>query len=337
MRRVRLISLCFLLTAFSARATAQWQVTADAGLAHLRQSDVPESNAATLGAGVQALGDAAWFRSSLLMARTGSDRWTTQGVAVASLLSREQHRARFELSGSVSGFKETNASTTTSGEVMTRLHVGQPTFGGAFGLGAGRVNVVEGGGALYHAQGDAWRLVGDDRVIGTVSFVNTAASIGGALPERVSYTDISATWRRDRGPISVGATAGLRAGHSAGWGSADAMLWFLPNAGVVAAVGRSLEDVTRGIPRTQFASVAIRLAVQPQTSLRSACGAGSRPHGGCESRVSGSTHEWRVDRRGDGRLHWLGARVADSRRQRVANCASVVVGRAPDGAAHRWW
>ena len=271
MRRARLISLCFVLTVAPVRLPAQWQLTGDAGVAHLRQSAIPESNASTFGASVEALGDRAWFRSSVLAAHTASDRWTTQGVAVASLLSSLRRGARFELSGSLSGFKETNATTTTSGEAMGRVHLSRPGFGGALGLGVGHVNVEGGGGALFHAQGDAWRIVDDDRFIGTVSFVNTRQALSVAAPstERVSYADISATWRRDRGALSIGATGGLRVGRADGWGSADATVWFLPHAALVAAVGRTLEDVTRGVPRTQFASLAIRLAVRPQISLRS--------------------------------------------------------------------
>lgn len=276
MRRARLISLCFVIAVIPARTTAQWQVTADAGVAHLRQSNIPESNAATFGGSAEVLGDRAWFRSSLLAARTAPNLWTAQGVAVASVVTPVQRGVRFELSGSLSGFKETNANSTLSGEVMGRLHVGLPAFGSAIGIGLGHVGVEGGSGPLYHAQADVWRIVGDDRVIGTASFVNTRQASTDVLVDRISYTDLSATWRRDTGPWSVGATGGLRVGRSAGYGSADAALWVLPHAAIVAAVGRSLEDVTRGVPRTQYASLAIRLAARPQTSIGSTRG---RVHG----------------------------------------------------------
>jgi hypothetical protein len=271
MRRARLISLCFVLAAIPARTTAQWQVTADAGVAHLRQADIPESNASTFGASAEVLGDRAWFRSSLLAARTASDRWTAQGVAVASVVSEKKRGTRLELSGSLSGFNETSANSTISGEAMGRLHVGRPGFGSALGLGLGHVSVESGSGPLYHAQADVWRILGDDRVVGSASFVNTRqASVDPTAVDRISYTDLSATWRRDTGPWSIGATGGMRLGRSAGYGSADATLWVLPHAAVVAAIGRALEDVTRGVPRTQYASLAIRLAVRPQTSVGSA-------------------------------------------------------------------
>ena len=155
---------------------------------------------------------------------------------------------------------------------MARLHVGERTFGGALGLGAGYVNAESGSGALYHAQADLWRFVGDDRFIGSASFVNTQAGlpVDATTTRRIAYADVSASWRRDRGALSVGATGGMRVGRSAGWGSADATLWVLPHAALVAAVGRSLEDVTRGVPRTQYASLAVRLAARPQPSLHSA-------------------------------------------------------------------
>jgi hypothetical protein len=133
------------------------------------------------------------------------------------------------------------------------------------------VNVEGGGGGLFHAQTDVWRILGDDRFIGSVSFVNTQSGlpIDTSTTRRIAYTDVSASWRRDKGALSLGATGGMRVGRSAGWGSADATLWVLPHAALVAAVGRTLEDVTRGVPRTQYASLAIRLAVRSQPSIRS--------------------------------------------------------------------
>jgi Glycogen recognition site of AMP-activated protein kinase len=270
MRRAWLIPLC-LAVAIPARLSAQWQVTADAGAAHLRQPDIPEANAATLGASAEVLGDAAWFRSTFLAAHTGANRWTGQGVAVASVLGPSQRGLRFELSGSVSGFSETNATSATSGEVMGRAHLGRTDFGGALGFGVGRVHIDGSGGALYHGQADIWRSVGDDRLIGSVSLVDTRQSpFATSASDRVSYADLSANWRRDRGALSIGVTGGVRVGRGSAWGAADASLWLLPHAAIVAAVGRSLEDVTRGVPQTQYASLAIRLAVRPQPSIRSA-------------------------------------------------------------------
>lgn len=267
MRRARLIPLLlFVMT--TERASAQWQLTGDAGAAHLRQPNIPESSASTFGASAEVLGDRAWFRSSVLAARTTMSRWTTQGVAVASFVNPLTAQTRLEFSGSVSGFAETNGSSTSSLELMPRLHLGTTTIGAALGLGVGGVaSDVESGG-LFHIQGDLWRAIGADRIIGTVSFVNTQQNIAAENP-RVSYTDLSATWRRDQSALSFGATAGLRAGPNAGWGSADAVLWVLPHAAFVATVGRSLEDVTRGVPPTRYASLAIRLSARPQPSLRS--------------------------------------------------------------------
>jgi hypothetical protein len=143
-------------------------------------------------------------------------------------------------------------------------------LGVALGGGAGRVAASGSSGALYHAQGDVWRIVGVDRFIGTASFVNTHSAIAGTAAGRISYTDLSATWRRDRAFLSVGATAGFRAATNASaFGSADATLWVFPNAAIVAAVGRTLEDVTRGVPRTRYASLAIRLSARPQASIAS--------------------------------------------------------------------
>jgi hypothetical protein len=266
MRRARLVSLVATLS-IPALLPAQWQVSADAGIARLHQTGIRESSAQTFGGNAEALGDRAWFRSSLLAA-CASNGCTTQGVVLASLVGRRSQPLQWELSGSVSGFDEVDTSSTGSGELMGRLHFALPGFGGALGLGGGRVSQPEGSGGLFHAQGDAWRIAGDNRFLTTISFVNTPAPTRALPRARTSYSDMSAAWRREMGGVSAGLVGGIRVGTGAAWGSADAAIWLLPHAALVGTVGSSLEDVTRGIPRTRYASIAIRIAVQPHATIR---------------------------------------------------------------------
>ena len=110
MRRARLIlHVCFLTTA--ARALhAQWQATADAGVSHLRQTGIPESDAGTLGASLVMVGDRSTLRSSALAA-SAAGGWTVQGLAAGSLLGPATQRVRWELGGVLSTFGESQELT----------------------------------------------------------------------------------------------------------------------------------------------------------------------------------------------------------------------------------
>lgn len=276
MRRVRLI---LLLLCVGARLPAQWQLTADAGSTHLRQTGVPESNAFTFGANVDVLGERAILRSRAL-ASCGNQVCTGQGVLLASLLGPNSVGPNWELSGAVSGFGVTNEPSTKSGEGMARLRLGSTPFGAAFGAGMGAVSDVFGARALYHAQATVWRTFATDQLIADASFVGTPApGVVGAEPTR--YADASAGWRRYGSVFEVGATAGVRAGirgaGSGGWGSLDAAAWVAPNLALVATAGRSLEDIPRGVPRTQYVSVALRIAARSHASVLDAHPSPSAP------------------------------------------------------------
>jgi hypothetical protein len=114
----------------------------------------------------------------------------------------------------------------------------------------------------------AWKGIGADRFSGDVSIVRTTSGAF-ATPITLWYTDVSASWRREHSIFSAGATLGARSSNhgvvtSGGWGMADASVWVAPHVAIVGGVGRSLADVVRGVPRITYASVALRLSVQPR-------------------------------------------------------------------------
>ena len=271
MRRARLV----LLSLFAATPLgAQWQLSADAGAAHLRQTGIPEANALSLGGSIDALGERAALRSRVLLSRAADQRWTGQGVVLASLIGPNTLGPNWELAGALSAFGQTSASSTTSAEGMARLRLGATSFGGAIGAGAGALFDATGARPLYHAQATAWQSLRGNQLIADVSFVGTVGpDLGnGALSDGTRYLDASASWRRDHGAFELGATAGARAGlnqsASGGWGSMDVTTWVAPNLALVATAGRSLEDVLRGVPRTQYVSLGFRVAAHPHASIR---------------------------------------------------------------------
>jgi hypothetical protein len=268
MRRARLIllSLCV-----ASRLPAQWQLSADAGGAHIRQAGVPESNALTMGASADAVSERTALRSRVLLSRAPDQRWTGQGVLLGSILGANVTGPNWELAGALSGFGQTNASSTTSAEGMARLRLSGPNLGGAIGGGIGALSDVVGTHLLYHAQATAWRTFGVDQVVADASFVGTVVPNSSVPDDGVRYLDLSASWKRDHRGIEVGATAGARAAFlnatSGGWGSVDVAAWLAPNLALVTTAGRSLEDVSRGVPRTQYVSVGLRIAMRSHPSV----------------------------------------------------------------------
>lgn len=259
MRRVRLVLLVPLVCVAS-RLPAQWQASADVGTAHLRQTGIPESNAFTFGTGVDALSERAALRSRLLFSRAANARATGQGVVLGSVVGPNPTGPNWELSGALSEFVETGGTQTTSAEGMARFRVGGPGFGGSIGVGGGALSDRVDRRGLYRVQAIGWRTFGVDQLLTDASFVGTTAS----LLESQRYADFSASWRREHRGLEIGATAGARAGFSVassgGWGYVDVAAWLAPNMALVIAAGRSLEDVPRGVPSTQYASVALRIS-----------------------------------------------------------------------------
>ena len=279
MRRARLFSqvsrLAVLLAALSAPLSAQWQFAADLGASRLQRTSIPQSNAVTFGGTATGIGDRAWVRSSLLGVVAGSNQVTAQGLVTGSLLSPSGHPVRGELNGFVSAFSETGGPSTVSGELMTRGQFGSGLHGGALGLGAGTTSRDGVGSALYHASGDVWWGVNNDQFAGNVSVVRRSDTFNDGsttLNFPRSYVDLVASWRRDEGGIVFGANAGVRGGIESGtpggaWGSADATAWVSPRSAIVVSGGRSLDDPVRGIPRTTFLSVALRITGQRHLTL----------------------------------------------------------------------
>ena len=167
MRRARLISLCCILAAVPARATAQWQVTADAGVAHLRQSghsriqrlDTRRERRGARRRRVVSVERSSRRAPTRIDGRRRALPWRPLLGPVAALARASSCPA------SVSGFSETSAQRDDERRAdgarapRTDRHSVARSV-----LGVGHVRIDGSGGALYHAQGDVWRIAGDDRV-----------------------------------------------------------------------------------------------------------------------------------------------------------------------------
>jgi hypothetical protein len=263
MRRARTVVLAtFAAVAAPVSARAQWQVTADAGLSHLRQTGIPESVAQTLAATIDGVGNHGWFHAVGLSSLQASSAWTGQALALGAITGLIAPPVRWEIGGVFSGFSQTSAPTTTSGEFNARLRYGGALGGVALGGGAGTSarmndNVTLGRGSL-----DAWWLAGHERLLASAMLTRVGT---------ISYSDVAVGWRHEAGGASLGATAAMRSGTgggNGGWQAADAELWMTPRVAIVLAAGNALADAVRGTPSTRYASAGLRLAWQPHVALR---------------------------------------------------------------------
>ena len=269
MRRARLLSLVASIATLSTPLGAQWQFSADLGASHLQRTNIPQSNAITFGGNATAIGERGWLRSSLLGVVAGADQVTAQGLVSGSLLSPTGNFPRGELTGFLSGFSETSSRATLSGELMGRVQFGSGVRGVALGLGTGSTSHDGTASALLHAAGDAWWSIGDDQFLGSISAVHRGAPL---YELQRSYVDVIAGWRRDQGGIVLGVSGGLRndirgATRTDAWGSADVTAWVTSRSALVLSGGRSLEDPVRGIPRTTYLSLSVRVTGQRHLTL----------------------------------------------------------------------
>jgi hypothetical protein len=280
MRRARLISLVLFALAARAPASAQWSLTGDAGLSHLRQPGIPESNAQTLGATLDAAGERSAFRTSFLAAHAASDRWTGQGLVVGSIVGPTAGAARWQLDGIASAFGETSVARTTSAEVAARARLGSLLRGGALGAGIGANARGAAHNPLYRAQGDAWWSINDERLVVNVALTHTrslfAVTPTSPTPSQdISYVDVGANWRYDAGGLSLGLGGGVRGQSESsrrrtnGWGAVDIATWIKPQLALTLGAGSTLDDPVRGVPHATFASFAVRIAAQPHTTILS--------------------------------------------------------------------
>jgi hypothetical protein len=279
MRRAWFIFVSVLCLAARAPLRAQWEVSGEIGASRLSQTDTPIANALALGGAADWLGDRTTFRSSALAARASSDRWTLQGVMAASLVGARSSVVQWQLDGLASTFSATTDNPTLSAELVPRLRVGSTYAGAMIGGGGGALTHNGATRRLLHSQLDGWRTAGPGQLLGELSVVSTSMARPPSFPgephmyDQLRYADAIAGWRRDARGISLGALGGVRAELQAGrridaWASIDVTVWMTSHAAMVLGAGRTLEDVVRGVPRTRFASVALRFTPQAHSAFR---------------------------------------------------------------------
>jgi hypothetical protein len=237
----------------------------DIGGALLRQPGLATTHVVTLGGQARFAAPTYALSASGVAARTPEDRYTGQGVISASRYAPPSRRLRWELAATASAFGVSDAAPALGWQVLAREHLGW-SLGGVF-VGAAGGAVVQDGisrPVVTAHTGGFFRFdaLGRDELSGALAFTHA-----GTAPDSVGrprYADAIGYWTHRAGPVELVAGGGLRmnGSHRSGvlsWGTASAVFWIIPDAAVVVATGRALEDVTRGVPSVRYLSLSFRV------------------------------------------------------------------------------
>jgi hypothetical protein len=225
--------LLFLCLATPRITRAQWQATANAGASRLKQGFFPETNAATLSGTTDYLGDYAAFRLAALGSRASDDRLTGQWLAIASAVTPTWRLLTLQATAALGAFAQSHDVPTTSADVGAQLRIGDLTRAVSLGGGIGQ--------SAHH---------GDYAVH--------------------SFFDAGFSWYHEREGLSLSAAIGSRAQEgvrASEWYLADATAWVAPHTGINLAIGRSPDDVVRGVPSARYITAALRFTTAPHVTV----------------------------------------------------------------------
>lgn len=277
MRRARLILFLFLLIEPTA-LVAQWRLGAEGGYAHIEQPEQPASSAASLGLTFDFAREHSLIHASALGAKTSDGRQTGQWLTIGSLLSPSWRSWAVQGTGSFSAFGQTRLSATTSRDLLVQARTG--TLARGFALGAGTGTTIHNAVAIPNRRGqaDGWFSLGGERFNGSASLTRTRSVFGGSsilvdISRRdVNYADLSAGWTHDAGSWSLSGVLGMRGRNGTftsadRWQAVNATAWLSPHVGLALDLGKTLEDLVRGVPRTHYLGLGLRVTSQPHLPL----------------------------------------------------------------------
>jgi hypothetical protein len=277
MRRARLISLLIVLAEPSA-LRAQWQLTADLGRSVIEQPELPTSGATTAGAAFDFAREHSLIHTSALGAQTSDGRYTGQWIALASFLTPSWKSWGLQATGSFTAFGQTSLSATTSRDLLVQARTG--SLGRGLAIGGGLGTTIHNATAIPNrrAVADGWWSIANERFSLDATLTRTRSVFGGSSilvdisRREANYLDLSAGWSHDVGAWSVAASAGMRGRNGTfdrddNWQALSATAWLGSRVGLTLEAGRSLEDLVRGVPRTRYASIGLRLSSRPHLAL----------------------------------------------------------------------
>ena len=268
---------------------AQWRVSVDAGYSRIDQPELPASGAATAGLTFDFAREHSLIHTTAVGALSPDGRQTGQWVTIGSLMTPSWKTWSLQGTGIFSAFGQSTLSATTSRDLLVQARTGSVAQGIALGGGLGTTIHNETAIPNQHAQGDAWFTVGSERLNVDAALTRTRSVFGGSSilvdisRRKVNYFDLSGGWTHDAGAWLVSAGAGVRANNGTfsrddSWQSINAIGWLSTHVGIVVDVGRTLEDLVRGVPRTRYFTISLRAESQPHLSLLASRRSIAGPH-----------------------------------------------------------
>ena len=266
----RLLFICSLIAFLPARARCQAARAVsdgylDLGGAFLSQPGLPSTSVLTAAGQFRFATPSFALAMNGIEALTSDGRYTGQGVISASRYAAPTHRVRWELGGTTSAFGLSNAPSAFGWQILAREHLGW-SLGGVFAGAAGGV-VAENGVSHPIVNAHTGGFVrfdetGRDEISAAVAY--TDAPVFPDSASRLRYADAIGYWTHRTRRLELLVGGGVRAQSLAqptpqSWGSATAVIWFAPGAGIVLSGGRALADAARGVPSARYVSAAIRL------------------------------------------------------------------------------
>jgi hypothetical protein len=186
--------------------------------------------------------------------------WSLQGNLAGSAFTQAVAGFRAELAGMAAGTRHQDGSTSSQYLGLLRVHRIGTRFGGWIGGGIGRAwnGIARNGVAVGEVAG--WVDLGGGTLTATVS----PTGIGDSL----RYLDLIGTFRLDRGPLELVASAGWRnwrrpAGVSGtAWGGGSATFWLGRHVAAVASLGAYPADYAQGLPNGSYGAIGFRIATR---------------------------------------------------------------------------
>lgn len=263
-------------------AGAQLRADAELGGAQVSQSSFPGRSAATVQGLVEYLQPSFTVFSSGSVTLPASERLRVHGLLGGAVRTPDARRFAGEVGAYGSIYNDNVFPTAVSGLASARVRMSGRRALVWAGVGAGALDdgvneyplrLVEAGGA---AGTRAFRITGsvtlhDTRGEPRTEFTDDPEPIAVTVRDPITYTDVVLTPRLVRGPFELEARGGLRLVQRTiafeprerrPFGSIDAAWWVTPRVAFVAAAGRELADLARGLPDTRYLTLAVRARLQ---------------------------------------------------------------------------
>ena len=251
---LRVLAVMALALGVATPARAQLRTSLDVGAASVTYDGDYRSSAMSLTPTLEL----SRARTSVLatgsLSRFEAGGHSISGVVGASLLTSGSSRVRGELGLVAGGSTPDEGFSTTRFLGQLRLHVLHGDGGMWLGVNGGQAGIAGTYRGVRAGEAGGWWRAGTLLLTAALE----PASVGDS-----GWVDVRANVRWERGPLEVGAAAGVRSGAFTSerrWQAIDATWWIGRFVALTAAGGSYLADPMQSTPGGRYVSVGVRLS-----------------------------------------------------------------------------